>query len=425
MLEKILNNGFVKGITAGVAGLLILGASVDANRDVVSGKTDYSVEVVQEAKATTALPYEHDCPICKGTVVGFDVLGTGYSGQETDFKRICTERSEPPRIYAFAYCGDCNIALYGDDFEEFNYDGDVMLRAMEESGIRNTIKDLKSPGLVEEARIAEVCYTAVGEPDENMAHFYLLGSWLAQDCGDTTAEKDFQRKAIPCFGYVSESNPGEWEPAYLVGELSRRIGDDETARIWFDKTKGIIDEEIPEEEKEWYHSFVDKQILEVELRGLSETEYIKIILEDEDPNTRDIAISKFEGNDLETIARRALQEVVLNDEYDLLRENAMGILVQNVREDMIPFFVEALQDSHPRVVQGAAYGLGELKAEEAVPTLIKRVENEDEYSNINYMVYLALRQIGTPEAIEAFDKAVESGVLHEWDIKMMDYDLEE
>jgi hypothetical protein len=72
-------------------------------------------------------------------------------------------------------------------------------------------------------------------------------------------------------------------------------------------------------------------------------------------------------------------------------------------EDAIPYLHEQLNDNNPNVVANAAYALGELKDEGALPGLIHSLSNED--AGVRKNVAEALAKIGRP-ALNAIQLAL-------------------
>jgi len=97
--------------------------------------------------------------------------------------------------------------------------------------------------------------------------------------------------------------------------------------------------------------------------------------------------------------KRLIKE--LQDEDADVRSNAAYALGQIRSEDAVPALIQALQDSDAEVRYNATWALGNI-GEGAVPALIQALQGPDE--GVRWNAAEALGKIGTPEALEAVKK---------------------
>ena len=92
-----------------------------------------------------------------------------------------------------------------------------------------------------------------GEGPSAVADLLLRAAWCCVEEGDSEGERFFRRKAARTFEcalarYDDVAAVKRAELTYLVGELWRRGGDDERARIWLDR---VADEVVDAATQYW------------------------------------------------------------------------------------------------------------------------------------------------------------------------------
>lgn len=245
-----------------------------------------SEEAAKLEELETGIPEEHPflrysdlkCPVCfrPFRATRFKLWTVPVSDTDTDFCPICNE-SVHPELYTVVVCPSCYFAQYIGKFEEtrvlperarhflspvgveerrkiaFNLDGfggeRTLLHGIKSFELAaHDAEQLKMPGWVKQA----------GE-------FYLKCSWLCRRMGHGRHEIQAQEKALDFFiraykpyKMISGKFPGQtivqsrMEPGleplpersvvvtgFLIGELSRRLGDLRTAREYFDEVLAI------------------------------------------------------------------------------------------------------------------------------------------------------------------------------------------
>jgi uncharacterized protein (DUF2225 family) len=195
---------------------------------------------------TTLQEQSFTCPIDGEVFEDSVVMSTNQMGQHTDFKPVVGGLFPYP-FFVHA-CPACGFAGYDEDFQS-EYPGDFKewvnseLSAELESGpLYGGLKYL----------LAARCANKLGKPAREVADLYLRGAWCAQDEEAPELEARCRREAADMFEKALET--GGVDPleraslAYLAGELHRRLGDVETANIWFDR---VTDEITNPKEQSW------------------------------------------------------------------------------------------------------------------------------------------------------------------------------
>ena len=184
---------------------------------------------------TTLKPIALTCPICDNRFGSSAVLQRGSAWRKrTDFQEPSSGRTTLP--YLVHMCPKCGYSAAAEDFEEPRVDGAVRDHVWSELTPLLGARPLTGSEKLEFA--AKVALWQ-GEDVRRIAELYLYAAWCCVDEGDVEAERYFQRFAARAYEEALASYDGV-EPddraviTYLVGELWRRIGDEKTARAWFD-----------------------------------------------------------------------------------------------------------------------------------------------------------------------------------------------
>ena len=177
------------------------------------------------------------CPVCDATFVSQAVETTnGFGGKRTDFHERAA--GVQPLPYFVHLCPTCGYAGIDRDFGD-----DVPL----EPTVRARVRDELMPSLASEVPSGSLKYehaakvaTWQGCEARYLGDLYLRAAWCAVDEGDHEAERFFRRHAAWAFADALAQYDGVEANeravlTYLVGELWRRIGDEDLAEAWFDR----------------------------------------------------------------------------------------------------------------------------------------------------------------------------------------------
>lgn len=198
------------------------------------------------------------CPVCE---TRFDYLRvrTGAvrpAARDSDFR--ISYRTVDPTLYAVTVCPECSFAAYIDEFEHLGErERDDLLLAQtnrERFGRPNLCGERNIDGAAAAFDLALECYN-VRRPDERRrAGLLHRRAWLERSRGDAEAERAMLQQAVGAYkaAYEADKNitdAGAMRAAYLIGDLTYRLGDPNEAAMWLsmclhgqdDKTQsGII-----------------------------------------------------------------------------------------------------------------------------------------------------------------------------------------
>lgn len=197
------------------------------------------------------------CPICTWEFDSARANGTGTRTQKhTDF-RVRTNDAEILR-YGVHLCERCGFA--GPEARFANPDGvgyEVQQHVWDELTPR------LSPMLAASEKYEFAAKVAMwdGVSARNIADLWLRAAWCCIDEGDVEAERYYRRHAAWSFEECLASYDGvEREEravlTYLVGELWRRVGDDQRANEWFER---VLEEIVDRRTQSWLVRWATQQ----------------------------------------------------------------------------------------------------------------------------------------------------------------------
>ena len=188
-------------------------------------------------------------PVC---ATRFESLAANLTKQlggcRSDFREEGVGRFALP--YLVHVCVSCGYAGQSDQFDDsIDITPELRARIYSELSSRmlaptTTARPMPLTGSEKyeaAAKIAEWQHADV----RLVAELWLRAAWCCDDENDTEAERYFRRKAAWAFNEALESYdsiPASERATitYLIGELWRRIGDDEQANQWFDRVPDEI-----------------------------------------------------------------------------------------------------------------------------------------------------------------------------------------
>ena len=177
------------------------------------------------------------CPVCKKQFITNKVRTSKLKLVERDADFLSYYEGENPLLYNVFVCPSCGYAALEDKFNR--------IRPREIDIIKNTIspkwneRDFSGKRTIEDAIEAYKLALLSGEILEyskyDLANICIRLTWLNRMKDDKEEEERFTSLARDLYkeAYSNESiNMDEITLAYLVGELSRKIGEREEALNW-------------------------------------------------------------------------------------------------------------------------------------------------------------------------------------------------
>lgn len=193
---------------------------------------------------TTLHLIELTCPVCESEFRSQTVVATnGFGGKRTDFhERAAGMQPLPYFVHLCTHCGYAGVA------RDFGEDVDPSDRLKEQvwCELAPALRTSLPSGSLKYEHAAKVAAWQGSEP-RYLADLYLRAAWCCVDEGDTEAERYFRRHAAWSFAAALDSYDGVPPDeraviTYLIGELWRRIGDNERAESWYER----VAEEVTE-----------------------------------------------------------------------------------------------------------------------------------------------------------------------------------
>ncbi|MCC6574320.1 MAG: DUF2225 domain-containing protein [Planctomycetes bacterium] len=194
------------------------------------------------------------CPCCKRAFESQLVVGFSIGEKESDF---CPRYLDGNPLPNFMHvCPGCGFVGYEADYR--NLTDERKIEKIKRLLVGLLWEEGKKLGGAERYRRAALIALYLGKRSAEVADLYLQATWCSRMEGESDEEeKQARRKAVKYFelGLAADEFAPEDQPVvhYLVGELSRRLGEIKKARKHF----AMIDE-LPHVEP-WLKEWRDKQ----------------------------------------------------------------------------------------------------------------------------------------------------------------------
>ncbi len=195
---------------------------------------------------TTLNLIELTCPVCENAFRSQTVVATNaFGGKRTDFHERAAGMQPLP--YFVHMCRHCGYAGVERDFSE-QIDLNDQIRDRVWSDLATALLRELPSGSLKYDHAAKVAEWQGNDP-RYVADLYLRAAWCCVDERDIEAERYFRRKAAARFAEALEQFDGvaieeRAVITYLIGELWRRIGNDDRALEWFDKVPDEVTEPV-------------------------------------------------------------------------------------------------------------------------------------------------------------------------------------
>ncbi len=184
-----------------------------------------------------------DCPVCDVAFEYVRIRTRGISPAHRDSDLRVSYTSTDPTWYALIVCPSCAFTSYRDDFAAVVHDERERLVAATAERRAMTSRALTGARTAQDAELAlelaMQCY-AQRRPNERR-HAVLLHrrAWLARAAGDVDVELDWLGRARDAYQAAYERDPEvdddkALRAAYLIGDLTLRLGDPLASSRWFE-----------------------------------------------------------------------------------------------------------------------------------------------------------------------------------------------
>ncbi|MCX7703258.1 MAG: DUF2225 domain-containing protein [Planctomycetota bacterium] len=207
---------------------------------------------------TTLFEKSLKCPVCGEKFETTTVASTNQMIMHTDFRPVAM--GIQPYFFFVHTCPYCYYSAYDDGFEEDIDPETAEAIKFQMQPWRERFSSLE-PTPSYKYLLAALCAEARELAFTTVADLYLRGAWCAAEEGDKELEKQLREEAARNYIEGLESDEvGKEERAqitYLIGELLRRIGATEEAKIWFEK---VNSETIDPSEQGWLNKATQQQM---------------------------------------------------------------------------------------------------------------------------------------------------------------------
>lgn len=191
-----------------------------------------------------------DCPVCDAAFEYLRIRTRSVRPTQRDSDLHVGYTTIDPTWYALVVCPRCFFTSYRDDFGALEAEERERLVAAADERRALAPGPLTGPRSVEDAEIAlglaMRCY-ALRHPNERRRAVLLhRRAWLARGKGDTGAEMEWLARARDAYQDAYERDPdvsdeGALHAAYLIGDLTLRLGNPRGASRWLEVClKGVV-----------------------------------------------------------------------------------------------------------------------------------------------------------------------------------------
>ncbi len=183
------------------------------------------------------------CPVCGVAFEYLRIRTRGLRPAQRDSDLRVSYTTSDPTWYALIVCPTCSYTSYHDDFDVMEVDEHERLASATEERRTVASKPLTGQRSAEDAdlalELAMHCY-ALRRPNERRRAVLLhRRAWLARAKGDTQTELKWLGRARDAYQDAYERDPdvseeGAQRAAYLIGDLTLRLGDPRGASRWLE-----------------------------------------------------------------------------------------------------------------------------------------------------------------------------------------------
>ena len=187
------------------------------------------------------------CPVCSSHFEYLRVRTEAVKPTQPDTDFRIQYLTVDPTYYSVIACPACSYAAYIDDFEDLNEAGQRSLARRGERDAADTGADGQDPPQLCGERslddavvafdLAIACYSVRTPNDRRRSGLLHRRAWLERARGDSEAELPLLREARDAYARTYERDgtlpdAAAFRAAYLVGDISMRVGEPEEAARW-------------------------------------------------------------------------------------------------------------------------------------------------------------------------------------------------
>lgn len=209
----------------------------------MSKKTDDSILYNPEEQMSMLYDKKVTCPVC-GTKFKAKCIKKGsYRILKKDSDFFIRYSKINPYFYDVWVCDECGYAAIKNDFEKLNdYDAEVIREKISSKWKNKNYPEVYDINLaIQRYKLSLLNYYVINSRQSKKAINCLKLAWMYRLKNDYENEQQFLKQALDNFStaYYNEPSPicgmDKFTTMYLIGELKRRLGNDEDSLIWFSR----------------------------------------------------------------------------------------------------------------------------------------------------------------------------------------------
>jgi len=211
--------------------------------DKTASKTSSSQNQVSEEEKQKSLLYDKEvtCPVCENIFKARAVKTSAYRIQKKESDFFIKYDVINPYFYDVWQCNVCGYSAMKSDFEKLrNFEVEAIQKKITPKWRGRRYPEVYDLDIaIERYKLSLLSYVVMETKASKKAMNCLKIAWMYRLKEDEGNEQTFLKQALEGFNdaYFNESFPiygmDNHTVMYLVGELNRRIGNDEEAMKWF------------------------------------------------------------------------------------------------------------------------------------------------------------------------------------------------
>lgn len=180
------------------------------------------------------------CPLCTTKFSVKNVRQGTFEALKRDTDFCVWYKGANPLLYSIYVCPSCGYSTIPEDFEKMDKRTLARFNTSFHQHVTDDFTGLRDPHLAIKAHLLAIeSYKLKDSSEGTQGGLLLRIAWLYRQEGDEQAELQYMTLARDTYKVAYEnarnlpSKLGEIGVAYLIGELSRRLGDNNTAIRWY------------------------------------------------------------------------------------------------------------------------------------------------------------------------------------------------
>ncbi|MCT8975838.1 DUF2225 domain-containing protein [Clostridium sp. CX1] len=272
-------------------------SSVNLYKKEEEDKTPQLEEKSEDDKIKSLL-YDRQvtCPVCESSFKARSVKTSAYRIEKQDSDFFIKYALINPYFYDVWVCSSCGYSAMKNDFSKIrNYQCDAIKEKITSRWTGKTYPEVYDINIaIERYKLSLLSYYVIEAKASKKAMNCLKLAWMYRILGDEANELTFIKQALEGFNdaFFNEDFPlygmDKFTSMYLIGELNRRVGNDDEALNWFSKVVAT-----PGASSKIKDKCRDQRDLIKELQSKNSTDNIEDVSEEDDKKNKKGFFSRF------------------------------------------------------------------------------------------------------------------------------------